>query len=175
MLIKFNSDNDEFHDRLLAATGLGTVTGAYRSAAVQYPGLKHQVRHLQTQLDELKRENMSLRQTLIDARNAALLLVEKASAPAPASASTEPYLESEYAFKSWSSRMSPDFLVGDISNPVREGNRAVQTLEFSNGGVFKASWKPDGTDMQIIEISKLSLNFIPGEEERTFSIEISPE
>ena len=174
MLIKFQSDNEEFHDRLLAATGLGTVTGAYRSAAVQYPGLKSRIRHLQTQLDELKYENMALRKTLIDAHDAAVLLIEKTAQPA-LDLSTSAYLQSDYIFTGWSTSMSPHFLLNHVGDTVRDGDRAYQTLEFSNEGVFKASWKPDGSDMQIIELSKLSLAFIPGEEGHTFSIEFSPE
>lgn len=175
MLIKFNSDNEEFHERLLAATGLRTVTGAYRSAAVQYPGMKYRIRHLQRQLDELKQENMALRQTLIDAREAAILLAQKASISDAERVPSEPYLESEYVFKSWSTHMSPHFLLGELSNPVLEDDRAVQTLEFSNGGLLKASWNPDGTDMKVIELTKLSLSFIPGDEDFTFHVEIFPE
>lgn len=170
MLIKFQSDNDEFHDRLLAATGLRTVTGAYRSAAVQYPGLKQHVRHLKAQLDESKRENAVLRQILDDARDAAIALSERALAPSFDS-SADRYLQSDYVLTSWSTSMSPHVLTGHLVVPVDETGRVHQSFEFSNEGFLTASFKPDGSDMQIIKLSNLSLSFTPGDEERTFSIE----
>lgn len=173
MLIKFQSDNDEFHDRLLAATGLGTVTGAYRSAAVQFPGLQLQVRHLEAQLDEAKRENAVLRKTLYDARDAAIALSEIALQPGLDSLA-ERYLQSDYVLKSWSTSLSPHFLINHVSTPVDDAGRVYQVFEFSNEGFLKASWKPDGSDMQVIELSNLSLSFIPGEEEGTFSLEFFP-
>lgn len=170
MLIKFQSDNDEFHDRLLAATGLGTVTGAYRSAAVQFPGLQLQIRSLKAQLDEVKLENTVLRQVLYDAREAAIALSEKALPPGLDS-SAERYLQTDYVLKSWSMGTSPHSLMSHASSPDDVDGRVYQHFEFSNGGILAATFKSDGSDMQILELSKLSLSFIPGDEDRTFSIE----
>ena len=175
MLIKFQSDNDEFHDRLLAATGLGTVTGAYRSAAVQYPALQQHVRNLKAQLDESKRENAVLRQIIYDARDAAIALSEKALAPTFDS-SADRYLHSDYVLTSWSTSMSPHILTSHCVIPAdeTETGRVHQSFSFSNESFLTASFKPDGSDMQVIELSNLSLSFIPGDEERTFSIEFLP-
>lgn len=139
-----------------------------------HPSLKSRVRHLQAQLEELKRENMAFRKTLNDAHDAAVLLIEMAAQPT-LDLSLSAYLQSDYIFTGWSTSLSPHFLVSQVGDTVCDGDRAYQTLEFSNEGVFKASWKPDGSDMRIIELSKLSLAFIPGEEGQTFSIEFYPE
>ena len=73
--------------------------------------------------------------------------------------------------------MSPHILTGHCVVPVGEieEGRVHQSFSFSNEGFLTASFKPDGSDMKIIELSKLSLSFTPGDEERTFSIEFLPE
>ncbi|AZC95869.1 hypothetical protein [Pseudomonas chlororaphis] len=83
-------------------------------------------------------------------------------------------LGSEYVCKSWSTKMSPHFLLDNVTTPTHSEGRVHQALSFSNGGVFKASWKPDGTDMKVIELSNLALDFLPGSEEGTYSLEFSP-
>lgn len=83
-------------------------------------------------------------------------------------------LESDYVFKSWSTSMSPHFLVDNVTTPRHEKGRVYQALSFSNGGVFNASWKLDGSDMKITEVSKLALEFLPESEEGAFSLEFHP-
>ncbi|WP_409268769.1 hypothetical protein [Pseudomonas sp. KCJK9044] len=83
-------------------------------------------------------------------------------------------LESDYVCKSWSTKMSPHFLLDNVTTPTQIDGRVHQSLSFSNGGIFKASWKIDGTDLKIIELSKLALEFLPDTEEGTYSLEFSP-
>ncbi|WP_202602934.1 hypothetical protein [Pseudomonas protegens] len=83
-------------------------------------------------------------------------------------------LESDYVCKSWSTSMSPYFLLDNVTTPRHEEGRVYQALSFSNGGVFKASWKLDGSDMKVAECSKLVIEFLPENEESTFSLEFRP-
>ncbi|WP_147406530.1 hypothetical protein [Pseudomonas reidholzensis] len=182
MFVTIREFPDALAIRLKLLTRTQTASKAVLAACEAFIPMRQHVRELEQKIQELERTNSALSQTLSEAREAALVLVERTAQPDLGAGKPPPeraslagrYLQSDYVLKAWSTSVSPHFLTGHVSVPVDEAGRVHEAFEFSNGGFLKASLKPDGSDMQVIELSRLSLSFNPGEEEGTFSLEFFP-
>jgi len=78
MLIKFDT-TDDFADKLKALTGQNTGSKAFVIAAAHYCQLRDRVVALEAKINALEEECAVCHQTITGARDAAALLVERAS------------------------------------------------------------------------------------------------
>lgn len=76
MLVKFDADV-ALVDQLKAYTGERTASKAFASAAAGAPGLSSEIRRLRNELEQARETIRVQRQTLEQARCAALALVER--------------------------------------------------------------------------------------------------